>query len=399
MSQERTEPAVPEIAEIFHDVRDQEEPTRAQFILERWLQDPPSYMVRLALACAGFKIYRGGDKSVWEARLEYEGILFCISDWKRQSWRIISTEKGEGILATAARLKKKIGQAGQRLDGMVSEWGRSLVAEGEFYVANPYPKVRGAYDHFRHAMEHPSTPTLNEEEIKSLDDGPKKVSLSPDRPSGVTVNLDVEMTRRLNEELRRRSDIVHNGYAAVGFFFSSLEVLFDGLFAVSDRTESFRDFRNRSWAERFKLVLPPASDKDLAKIYGDLRRIKSDVRDTLFHGTGDDESLLVAFPRLGMVPVSYQGTTDSVLFNSMAVLDEDLLTQAMQTFDAFDGWIEAHKPHCHVLGYIASGFLIPFYGDALERLRKVIEDETEFNEFMEDELRAADYYLNDYSYP
>lgn len=397
MTDDKAGLSIPEVAEIFHGVQDQDDPVRTQFVLERWLQDPPSYMVRLALACAGFKIYRGGDKSVWEANIEYEGFFLSISDWKRQSWEIGSVKKEDDVLAAAGRLKKKIRQAARRLDGMVADWGRSLVAKGEFYVANTYPKVRGTYDHFRYAMDHPTTPVAKTEENDSLDDSPKAISLSPDRPPGVTVKLDVEMTRRLNEEFRRQSDIVHNGYAAVGFYFSSLEVLFDALFAVSAREESFRDFRNRSWAERFKLVLPPASDKELAKIYNELREIKADVRDVLFHGSGDNESLLVAFPRLGMVPVSYQGTTDSVLFNSMAVLDADLLTKAMQTFDALDAWIEAHPPYCHVLEYITSGFLIPFYGEALERLRSVIGDGTEFREFMEDELRAADYFLNDYT--
>ena len=69
----------------------------------------------------------------------------------------------------------------------------------------------------------------------------------------------------------------------------------------------------------------------------------------------------------------------------------------MQIFDAFDAWIEAHPPYCHVLEFISHGFLIPFYGKVLEKLRRVITDEEEFKEFIEDELQAADYYLNDYT--
>jgi len=131
---------IPEIAEVFHGVGNEEEPARAQVVLDRWLQDPPSYMVRLTLASAGFKIYRGGDKSVWVARLRYDGVPFSISDWKRQSWEIGSIKKDDYVLAAAERLKKKIRQAAKRLDGVVAQVGKSLVAEGKFYVPNTYPK-------------------------------------------------------------------------------------------------------------------------------------------------------------------------------------------------------------------------------------------------------------------
>lgn len=389
---------IPEIAEVFYGVENDEEPVREQVVLDRWLQDPPSYMVRLALASAGLKIYRGGDKSVWKAHVRYDGFPFSISisDWKRQSWVIGSAKKDDDVLAAAERLKKKIRQAAKRLDEAVSQHGKSLVAEGKFYVPNTFPKVRGAYDYFRYAMEHPAAPDVR---MEALDSTPTDFSLSPDRPPGLTMKVDVEMTRRLNEEFMRQSSIVHNGYAAVGFYFSGLEVLFDALFAVGPQEMSFRDFRNSSWAERFKLVLPPASDRDLARLYDELRRIKSDVRDVLFHGSGDDENLLVAaLPRLGMIPVSYEGTSDSVLFNMMAALDADLLAKAMQRLDAFDEWIENHPPYCHVLEYLRHGFLIPFYGKVLDKLRSVVTDATKFREFIEDESRAADYYLNDYTF-
>lgn len=395
MSDDSSKLPIPEIADIFHGVEDNAEPALPRYTLERWLRDPPPYMVRLALGCGGFKIYRGGDKSVWEACIRYEGIPFSISDWKRESWQIGSAEKNDEVLAAGERLKKKIGQAAQRLDKMVAEWGKSLVADGKFFITNTYPKVRGAYEHFRHAMEEAATRESTSDDWWPSDSEVKEQKIGG---MGATIKLDVEMTRRLNAEFRRRSDAAYNGYAAVGFYFSSLEVLFDALFAFGPQPESFRNFRNRSWAERFKAVLPPASNPELAKIYTELRRIKADERDVLFHGTGDAESLLVAFPHLGMVPVSYQGTTDSVLFNSMVVLDADLLKKAMQTFDDFDAWIEAHDPYCYALDYLNCGFVIPFYGKALEKVRNAMTDEMTFKEFIEDELRAADYYLNDYTF-
>lgn len=200
---------IPEIAEIFHGVEDEKEPVHTRFVLERWLHDPPSYMVRLALGCAGFKIYRSGDKSVWGVNVRFEDIPFSITDWKRQSWEIASVEKSGEVLAAAERLKKKISQAAQRLDKMIVEWGKSLVAEGKFFVSNTYPKVRGAYEHFRHAMEEAAAREVTEEEEQPAASPATVSNADSDEDATVTITLDVEMTRRLNAEFRRRSDVAY----------------------------------------------------------------------------------------------------------------------------------------------------------------------------------------------
>ena len=372
-------PPIPEIARILHAVEDADGPASSAARLIGGISDPPSYVVKLVLVLGcGFKFYRQWEKSAWQVYVRYKGFTFALTDWKRGSWSISSDTDNDDARAAAEELRKKVSGAAKLLDQLIAAYGRERIAKGEFYVHSNYWKIRGAYEHFR---------DLVQEAVEK--------SGAPVDGEGKPAPLD-QIVEQLNELIRADTALAYNGYAMVGFYFSSLEVLFDVMFALSGGTgEDYLTFRQGTWAERFKTVLPPSSSSELNSLYGRLLAIKRDFRDNIFHGLGGDESLLVLLGREGLVPVSYESLTRALHYRP-TTMDTELVRDALSLFNEFDNWLESNEPYSLCLEFASSGFDIPLHRERREEIQAAMTSPDNFRAWLEEQSRIVDYLSEQY---
>jgi len=331
----------------------------------------------LELGC-GFEVYRQWDKSAWQVYVRYKGFAFALTDWKRGSWSISSDAHNGDARAAAKELRKKVTAAAKLLDKLIADYGRGQIAKGEFYVHNNYGKIRGAFEHFRDLVRQAATKN------HTLSDG-----------EGESFRVD-HLSRRLNEIVKADRALAHNGYAMVGLYFSSLEVLFDVMFALSGGTgEDYLAFRQGTWADRFKTVLPPGSSPELNKLYSRLLNLKRDFRDNIFHGLGGEESLLVRLEGKGLVPVSYESLTNALHYRP-TTMDTDAVREALSLLDAFDGWLESNEPYSLYLDFVATGFEIPLHRESQEEIQAAMTSPGDFRNWLEEQSRRDDQLSEEY---
>jgi hypothetical protein len=365
-------------AGIFHGVEDAGDPVSCRVRLEDGIIDPPSYMAKMALVLGGrFKWYKSHEKSGWQVYVRYKGISYSLEDWKNYSWSI-SAETGDAeTVLGASELKKKIAGAAKRMGRIVAEYGSQRLRSGQFFILNNYPKIRNACYHFRY-------------HIQSEQESRKKREASYRKPKAVEKLVD-----RLNESIASDTRIAVAGYAMVGLYFSSLEVLFDVMFAFGERQTEYVTFRRLSWAKRFKTVLPPSSTPELARLYQRLLALKQNYRDTIFHGLGGDESLLIPLPGAGLVPISYETLTRSIHFRP-TMMDVEFALEALHLSDEFDAWLESTTPYSHHLEFARFGFPIPLYGERLDEVKDAMAGPRDFTEWLEEQATIEDYLREQY---
>lgn len=368
----------PEIVRILYGVEEADGPASTATTVIESISDPPSYVVELVLLLGGdFKAYREWDKSAWQVYVRYKGFTFAIADWKRSSWSIRGDADNDDARAAAEELRKKVTAAAKLVGRLIADYGREKIARGEFYVRNNYGKIRGAVDHFRDLVREAATknPTPFDSEGESF---------------------AVELTTRLNEIVKADRALAHNGYAMVGLYFSSLEVLFDVMFALTGGNgQDYLAFRDGTWADRFKTVLPPGSSPELNSLYGRLLNLKREFRDDIFHGLGGEESLLVFLGGGQLVPVSYESLTNALHYRP-TTMDTDAVRDALSLIDEFDGWLQSNDPYSLYLDFAASGFDIPLHGESRKEIQTAMSGREDFRAWLEEQSMIEDYRSEQY---
>lgn len=362
---------------VFHDVSDIENRVDCPYTIETHISSPPSYMVRWALQFIGEFHYCGAtDKIEWIICLKYKDINFEIRDWKRETWTIQSDNETPEAKIAAQDLKKKIILVASQLDKVLSDALKQDVTEGKFFLNNPYPKIRSAYEWFRQKA---GTST----------------EVSP-------VKESTDLHKILSERFTKETERSLQGYAMVGFYYSSLDSLFNVFYALGNRSfdvdmedlplgERFYRFRRQSWRERFKAVMPVGQRPELNRIYDKLLRLKMNLRDELFHGFDGDENLLVFFEGVGLIPISYEALSRSIHFTPLFA-DTPFIDKAIQTFDEFDSWLQNNSPWSFYIQYAKSSLVIPFYGERLEELKQAIASgSTAFKKWLDNKVEYLDY--------
>jgi len=362
---------IEKIRRVFHEVEDIGEPIAYPVRIEDKICDPPSYMVRLVLRMSDFKLWGPEEKVTWLSYLRYRDVGFEVRDWKRSTWTI-NAESGDESARNAAReLKSKILAAARILDSHLAAGFREEVESGRFFVDNTYLKVRNTYEHFKQEY-------LRDEEQSS-------------RGGSLGELMTVAM-----EEMSRRG---YNGCAAVAFYFSAMEVLFDVFFAFGNQEVDYVTFKNKKgsgwdWKKRFKHVLPVRGRPDLAEIYRRLLRIKRSIRDRVLHGMGGEESILVSVPRLGLLPISYKHL-DPIDGLGWVLLSNEAFSDVPAAFNEFDTWLSENQPWANQVLYAESMLAIPLFGRRRDEILKAMS-EPNFGDWIHAEQEHLDYLLNDW---
>lgn len=285
-----------------------------QYSLLPHLLNPPSYFVYLLLRLVGFKSYQTEDKSEWQFYVRYRGTPFCILDWKTMAWSIeglatLSQHQGnEEVRGKAESLRRRIEIASRRLDEVLEPELKKMVEAKNFALQNSYHHVRSLYDYFRGQVE---------DALNDLEEVSTRESTSSD-----------EFVEKFNQILELERIASYNACAMIAFFFSYTDLIFEILFALSlHPTMSFKEFRLRSWRERFNIVLPMAENRHLSHIFQQLLRMKQIWRDVPLHGFGGNAALLVPVPGLGLIPTSFEVISTTVHFSHTPIRQENARQQ------------------------------------------------------------------------
>jgi len=104
------------IALPLHGIESLDSPIGCPVRIEDKIWKPPSYMVRLALSVAGFRVGWPDEKVTWSSFMRYKDVGFEVRDWKRSTWTIEADRADAEALEVAAELRKKIVTACSILD-------------------------------------------------------------------------------------------------------------------------------------------------------------------------------------------------------------------------------------------------------------------------------------------
>ena len=242
---------------------------------------------------------------------------------------------------------------------------------------------------------------LSEFHNKPITDTPdpelgESIGCKGDTDSGITITINKASTYYFNELIRLEEVISHNASAMIAFFFSYTELLFDVLFALDEgRGMTYSKFRQLDWAERFKKVLPVATERSLGSVYEQLLDIKRTNRNTLFHGFGGESALLVRLAPVGLIPVSYDVLKKSILF-SWHPVEESNARMILENCQAFDEWVLRYDRAWYAYTYAASTFEIPFDSKQVKRINGWMSSRQEFLKALEEESQRLDYMLDQY---
>ena len=360
-------------------------PLRCEFPIRQGLQDPPTYIVEILLCeFLGFE-WSIEDKSAWVVSLEYDGVNFTISDWKRSTWSIRSFDDTIETQNTAEAFENKLQAAGTILNRLLQPELRKRVDNSEFYIKNSFYPLRRQYEYFRQVLNDELTDSSTSEIDGHL--------VSDDLTNSENAHWISSFIGRM---IRSEQVVSHNACAMVAFFFSYTEFLFDVLFALDeDRSMSYADFRKLTWAERFKEVLPVSDDNTLNQIYDRILHIKRTTRDVVLHGFPDESALLVPFGGTGLIPVSYKTLTESRIFAWNPVGESDA-HEMLEACQAFDDWLTSSDPAWYAYRYAESGFEIPFASKGVERVNSWMSSHDEFEEALRLEAECRDYLSEQY---
>ena len=372
-------------------------PTQRLYPIASRLTSPPSYLVRMLLCGLAKLNWYSGDKSSWEVPLEFKGVQFLLSDWKRSSWSIFSYSDTCDARNAAKQLESKIASACSLLDSVLHQELRGEVENGQFYLKNSLLLVRKPYEYFREA--------LNEELLELDEIRARPINWNPDperdkamasSSGGVTVTLLSSVSDHFNNEIRVKRAVSHNACAMIAFFLSYTEFLFDVLFAFDEgRSMSYVDFRRLSWAERFKRTLPVSADSALREIYNRLLAMKRTVRDKVLHGYGDESTLLVPFGGIGLIPMTFSVLEDSVAFSWFPVQESDA-NEVLEVCESFDDWVESNDQSWYALRFAQYALNIPFEPSAVQRVRGWMSSRDDFEAELVALSERLDYRENQY---
>ena len=272
--------------------------------------------------------------------LTIPGVETVTPAGKNSSWSIRWAPDDEENRKKAKRLIQRIRGSAHKLDQALKDSLLPDVEAEHFYLHNTYSKVLNVYSHFRRRVD--AITTLSESPSDSVEGD----------------DWIAQFGRNLKERFDSRHQLAIEGYAMVGFYYSSLEALFDVIFALSaERPVPFAEFADRTWGEKFKALFG-ISDPAVKKHYDELLELKRSLRDPILHGLGRDLRFLVSVPGLGLVPVSYEHLTRSIHYTP-TILDDAWIRRAISAFDAFDTWLRETEPHLYALMFAESSLPVP----------------------------------------
>lgn len=342
--------------------------------VETGLSNPPAYMLRLLLlGLMKFPDLGGAEKVWWQTPVRFKGQDFLIRDYKFGTWTIEAAKPSEAA-AHVAELQGRLRTACGKLDAALADELRAEVKGERYALINSFYRLNALYDDYR---------TRTEEAVKAFD-ALKDAQEEPGKPFSAH-----------NKRIKAETRAAHDAFGLVGAFFSLLEFLVAGMYALHRTGGTYADFLKKYLHERLQELLPTASDKEWARIYNDVIRLRDNYRNPLHHGLCDDElGALVPFRGLGLVPISYRYLRDGLHFGTSLGVSIDDVREVLATCAAALEALRGCDPYHYYFAFIEGGFPIPVELREAFKLRKLMTSHDEFAEYVEARQRYEDDVIN-----
>ena len=132
----------------------------------------------------------------------------------------------------------------------------------------------------------------------------------------------------------------------------------------------------------------------MSLIYQEILKLKR-IRDSILHGFGDTDTLLVNLPYFGLVPVSWENY--KLCFSRKIICSsKEMAEETLKTINRFEKWLENNKYTKKILMYLSTGFEIPLSGEKHKTILMEMQNIKTFEKYLQEESEAADYYTNQY---
>jgi hypothetical protein len=339
--------------------------------------EPPAYIVAfLLLTVLKFRDFGRSEKVWWHTFFSYREYVFMVRDYKFGSWSLES-KKGTPVPdGVVKQVIAKIQSASRHADELLAlELKKEIDAE-RFWIHNAYEGLKEAFGFY--CLE-------TQASIKSLQE-------VRDRHSAESLNVK-DWSKRWTQLRKAEALVSYRAFPVLVSFFSLLDFLFDAFYAFERPQISFNDFRNLSWQERFKAVIPIPPGSEIVGIYEKLVRIKAQFRNPLTHGLTNETSLLAPVAFAGLVPVSYEHLESSVHFGHLTVSDT-VAAEAMQAFGDALGFFSRAEPFAYYMLYLESGFSIPIELSEIDGLKVEMRTLEGFQAYLESKAAYQDAVAN-----
>lgn len=355
--------------------------------------DPPAYIVRVLLSVTDFKVYRSNSEKVdWESYLRYKNQIFMIRDYKFGSWSIESTNKTSSTMQLAKEIKTKISRAVKLLDPLFGKALKCEIRRGNFYLNNPYIKLFYIFNFFKERLSE-SIADYEAAEREAKDAEP--LSKSPLAGLANDGNKFADfINKKIGYQFSKPPIITNYTYALSSSFFSLLEFLLCAIYSFENPSTKFMRFKNETrWDEKFRLIFDLNKSSDLKTFYDNFLKIKEEYRNPLSHGLlEDDVSLLVSFPTLGLIPVSYKHF-EKIHFLGVEI-QKDEAKWIIENFMNFLLFLEKNTPYSFYINYLSSGFDIPMIKKDMEKIKSNMKTPEMFEEYLKGESLRYNAILN-----
>ncbi|MHB8277515.1 MAG: hypothetical protein ACYDIA_07675 [Candidatus Humimicrobiaceae bacterium] len=333
------------------------------------IYDPPSYIIEILflniLSCYDFGDF---DKIHWHTYFIYRNVTFLLHDYKFGSCTLKYINDNPDNNDTAKELIHKIKNASKLIDKELSLYLKNEISKNNFFLKNSYYELISIYNFYNDKYK----------ESKELLD-----NLKSGKPESIEGFTDF-----INKEMQIERECQYYMFSLVISFFSLSEFLLISILSFSKKDISYYEFMELSWSERFLKIFDIKSDKKIFQIYNHLLEIRGGYRNPLSHGLWSGyEQLLVPLKGYGLLPISYESMKKTMLFNSNMGIPEEKI---INTFNIFFDYLNSDSWLKLIIKYLDFSFPIPFNKKEIDNIRVFMQDEDDFEKYLQDRAGYED---------
>ncbi len=278
----------------------------------------------------GFSWSGRGEKVRWSVYATVEGEPFIFESRKfgfaidhREELPAGLLKRVEGQLSSSLRL----------LEPLLNDVASAQIANGNLTLENRFAEFDNRYRFFR---------TLADKAFQFKAAAGKDADGTSERTNDTKVFSD--LTERLNQSLKVQQEGYFASGAMVDAYFSRLEhrvLLLRAFIGRPLEVGDFETFLQKTWEQRLREVVPSDINAAIGKLLGELRDVKSSIRNPLAHGgvENDGGAFYFHMPSIGAIPANlsrYRGRLKTSFF---PIADRDH-AEICALFDDFDELLE-----------------------------------------------------------
>lgn len=338
---------------------------------------PVPELVLVALRLLGLAWFGPEEKCRWTVEFTYLGKPASVS---LRKFGFTITLDGALTISDRKRLEGQLRKAAQTVEAWLQPLAKTAILEGDFLIANRYSEFDARYRFFRAAADasFKRAPQIAQtgEKIKAR----RSVKLRPKEEA-----ISFSLADHLNHMIRHQHAGFFNATAMVESFFSRLEhqTILLIAFMPSERAEAISLRMTKKWDDKLKDIFEVEKDKNLKRIYAELKSLKERIRNPSAHGGVENDMgwMQIHIPGIGNLPANFSRIRHSARFKSSPI-DEEAYTTICELFDRYDEFVAAGATRRAQM-LIDAGVDPSCDGDTKQAYTEAMKSDTAIDEFID----------------